>query len=206
MHVRVAAKRPRGTKAPTLSRPPFPFTGSQPFRVAPAGHGRPAERHCGDGPLGILASPNGPAAIPAAWTPSAARPIPGNGAFATPRAVNAGSPGSALARRAGHSRSVARRVSRCPRLLLAAGAHEPLDRRQLERVRDVAAGEHADAHREPGDDDALTVVEARRRRRARRARARSACRARPARTTCRSRSPSRRSARSPSRPGPARAR
>ena len=33
-------------------------------RDHPAGHGRPAERHRGNGPLGILASPDGPAAIP----------------------------------------------------------------------------------------------------------------------------------------------
>ena len=39
----------------------------------PAGHGRPAERHCGDGPLGIHASPNGPAAIPSGGRRGAAQ-------------------------------------------------------------------------------------------------------------------------------------
>ena len=137
-------------------------------------------------------------------TSSEARPTPGNGSLATPRAPNARSPGSgtesgAFALASGASVPLSG-------LLLAAGAHEPLERRQLERVRDVAAGEHADADRQTGDHHALAVVEARRRPRAPRARRRSACPAPPARTTCRWSSPSRRSARSRSRPAPGRAR
>ena len=45
-------------------------------------------------------------------------------------------------------------------LRIACGAHESLERRQLERVRDVPRREHADADRQPRDDDALAVVEA----------------------------------------------
>ena len=70
-----AAERDPGTTAPSLSRPPFPSAGSQPFKDArPQGMDALRNRHCGNGPLGIHASPNGPAAIPSGWTPSEARP------------------------------------------------------------------------------------------------------------------------------------
>ena len=94
-----AAARPvPGTTAPTLRRPPLnpraprhrpgrrpphlrrpPLSARRPLRrpggfaTTPAGHGRPAERHCGDGPLGILASPAGPAAIPSGGRREAAQ-------------------------------------------------------------------------------------------------------------------------------------
>ena len=42
----------------------------------------------------------------------------------------------------------------------ACGAHESLERRQLERVRGVPRREHADADRQSWDHDALAVVEA----------------------------------------------